>query len=138
MARRRTEYDLGTMARVVFGIVTRALEDVLVGVLALDPLGDWASGVRANRRIGDDTVGRTRPRIVIKLARVKPDDQDFIEYRAAADDRRFRVLRPGVYRRTAELQIVGLDDCALVVPFREDQQFPFLRPLVTAGFVIRR
>src|SRR5262245_29632710 len=55
--RRRPEYDLRALTRVVFGIVAHAFEDVPVAAILLDPGGDGTAGVRTDGRIGDDTVG---------------------------------------------------------------------------------
>jgi hypothetical protein len=66
-ARRRPEHDLTAFPRVEFGIVTHAFHAVLVARL-FHPGGDRATGVRADHRIGGNTVSRPRARIVVKFA----------------------------------------------------------------------
>src|SRR5262249_18678581 len=94
--RRRPEHDLRALARVEFRVVTRTLEDVLVAAFGFHPFRDGTPGMRANRRIGDDAAGRARAGVLIELARIEPDDHDLVQSRALADDRGFRVLRPGM------------------------------------------
>src|SRR5215469_10070231 len=48
-SRRRAKHHLRTFARVIFGIVARAFEHGLAVALALDPVGDGAPRMRADR-----------------------------------------------------------------------------------------
>src|SRR5262249_4549959 len=71
--RRRPEHDLRALARVEFRVVARTLEDVLVAAFGLHPFRDGTSGMRADRRVGDDAIGRARAGVLIKLAGIEPD-----------------------------------------------------------------
>src|SRR5262249_4848771 len=134
--RRRPEHDLRALARVEFRVVTRTLEDVLVAAFGFHPFRDGTPGMRANRRIGDDAAGRARAGVLIELARIEPDDHDLVQSRALADDRGFRVLRPGMDGWTARLQIGGLDDRAGLFSVGQNEQVTFLRPLIAAGRIL--
>src|SRR5690242_11566863 len=70
-SRRRAEHHLCVGARIVFGIVTRAFEDGLAVALSLHPFGDGTSRMRADRRIGQDALGRVRPGVVVELSGIE-------------------------------------------------------------------
>ena len=55
---RGPEHDLRAFPRIEFGIVTKALENVFVARVGLQPAGDRASGVSTDGRIGCDALSR--------------------------------------------------------------------------------
>src|SRR5438874_12226076 len=52
------EHDLRTFPGIEFGVVTKALENVFVACLGLQPAGDRTSGVSTDRRISYDALSR--------------------------------------------------------------------------------
>jgi len=92
--------------------------------------------MRANRGIGDDAIGRARPRVVVEFCRIELDDKDFVEPRAAADHSRFGILGPGVYRRTVEFQIRRLDDLSGLRVVGRNQKIILLWAIAAAGFIV--
>ena len=65
--------------------MANTFEDVLVAAILFYPGGDRAAGMGANRRIGDDAVGRMRARGVIEFDGIELDDENLVEPRALAD-----------------------------------------------------
>lgn len=72
------EYDLRALPGIEFGIMTNALQDSLVTRRPLDPGCDGTSGVGANGRIRNDSVGPACARLVIQFGRIKPYDQHLV------------------------------------------------------------
>jgi len=135
-ARRRTEHDFRDLAGIIFGIVSHALENFLVANVLLHPGGDRTPGMNANRRIGDNAVGRMRLGVIVKFLRVEPDEQDLVQSRAAAHHRRLRIFWPRPQRRTTGLEIVGLDRLALIISLGDNKQVSLLRSQVGAGLIV--
>src|SRR6185437_8003378 len=134
--RRRAEHHFRALPRVIFGIVADAFENVLVAAVLFHPGGDRATGMGADRGIGDDAVGRVPARGLVEFGGIEFYDEDLVEPRAVADHRALGILWPGSQHWAAELQVSGLDDVAGAIAFGNDQQVALLRPFVAAGRIV--
>src|SRR5690348_10554087 len=94
--------------------------------------------MRTNRRIGHNPLGATPSGILIKFAGIKPDNQDFIQPGAVANDRRVGVLWKSADRRSTDFQVIGFDDMTTLLPFGYNEQVAPLGTFVAAGLIAFR
>src|SRR5262245_44012955 len=124
-ARGRAIDHRSALARIIMRIVAGAFENLLLR----DPYTDLASGMRADRRIGDYTLRRALLRDADQRRRIEPEQEHFVETRAIANDIGEEVHRPCQHRWAACRNVLRLKG-RLTFAFDGDQHVPFFRPLV--------